>query len=287
MPRRHGTHHFEQEASEAINKPNESNQFIRFKTYFIRKEVNPLRVLIAGILLGIIITLCLSGIVAFFHYTPTEKTIESLTKEKDYAINVTDLMDGRVETLSNNLYNASQELQSLYDALKNHTFPNSDVDSFDEYLSHIRHVDTSCGAGGKYFSLTKSCYYMVHRATSWHEASNDCINRDAHLVSIHSSEENQFLIELSQLGRPVSSWSDFVWIGLARRTVVYQWSDGTPVDYDNWDPTALKFLDCVYLMADQLNLAYTTVKKPHCPMLISVMGIWLLRRWAKYLVVGA
>ena len=49
-------------------------------------------------------------------------------------------MDGRVETLSNNLYSASQELQSLYDALKNHTFPNSDVDSFDEYLSHIRHV---------------------------------------------------------------------------------------------------------------------------------------------------
>uniref|UniRef100_A0A914EQD2 Uncharacterized protein n=1 Tax=Acrobeloides nanus TaxID=290746 RepID=A0A914EQD2_9BILA len=131
MPRRHGTHHFEQEDSETVNKPNESNQFIRFKTYFIRNKVNPLHVLIAGILLGIIITLCLSGIVGYFHYTPTEKTIESLTKEKDYAIkNVTDLMDGRVETLSNNLYSASQELQSLYDALKNHTFPNNDIDSF-------------------------------------------------------------------------------------------------------------------------------------------------------------
>uniref|UniRef100_A0A914E1U8 C-type lectin domain-containing protein n=1 Tax=Acrobeloides nanus TaxID=290746 RepID=A0A914E1U8_9BILA len=190
-------------------------------------------------------------------------------------------MDGRIETLSNNLYSASQELQSLYDALKNHTFPNNDVDSFDEYLSHIRHVgevlercqstgnelveckNTSCGAGGKYFSLTKSCYYMVNRATSWHEASNDCINRGTHLASIHSSEENQFLIELSQLGRPVSSWSHFVWIGLTRRNGEFQWSDGTPVDYDNWDPTALKHLDCVYLMADQLNLAYTTVKKPH------------------------
>uniref|UniRef100_A0A914DS80 Uncharacterized protein n=1 Tax=Acrobeloides nanus TaxID=290746 RepID=A0A914DS80_9BILA len=68
MPRRHGTHHFEQEASETVNKPNESNQFIRFKTYFIRKKINPLYVLIAGILLGIIITLCLSGIVGFFHY---------------------------------------------------------------------------------------------------------------------------------------------------------------------------------------------------------------------------
>ena len=54
----------------------------------------------------------------------------------------------------------------------------------------------------------------------------------AHLASIHSAEENQFIYD---------SYGDDaggdIWIGGMRDANGYSWTDGTPWDYTNWSPT--------------------------------------------------
>ena len=43
-----------------------------------------------------------------------------------------------MKVLSDDLLTFSQELQNLYDHLKNHTLPNGDLNSTNEYLKHIK-----------------------------------------------------------------------------------------------------------------------------------------------------
>ena len=55
------------------------------------------------------------------------------------------------------------------------------------------------------------------------------MNQQAHLVSIHSDEEHNFVVGLYAGGFP--------WLGGQRdpaNPVNFVWSDGTPWDYSNW-----------------------------------------------------
>ena len=72
------------------------------------------------------------------------------------------------------------------------------------------------------------------------------MNHQAHLVSIHSEEEQDFVVGLNADGYP--------WLGGQRdpdNPDNFVWSDGTPWDYSNWvegEPNNIAGVeDCVHM----------------------------------------
>ncbi|CAL9682123.1 unnamed protein product [Knipowitschia caucasica] len=79
----------------------------------------------------------------------------------------------------------------------------------------------------------RNCYRLFHDVDwsmkkSWQAASEDCMSRGAHLVSIHNQEEEEFL---SLYSKGTSKW-----IGLKHNPTGggYSWSDGSPLSHTNW-----------------------------------------------------
>ncbi|CAL8312412.1 unnamed protein product [Gadus morhua 'NCC'] len=71
------------------------------------------------------------------------------------------------------------------------------------------------------------CYrYFTHRHT-WEDAEKDCREHSAHLSSVTSSTEQDFINGLGH---------DNAWIGLNDRTVEedFQWTDSNDLVYENW-----------------------------------------------------
>ena len=93
---------------------------------------------------------------------------------------------------------------------------------------------------------------------TWTQAQQRCHQHGANLISIHSEEEQNFVV-----GHANKSWfSASMWIGLNDRNLEggYVWSDGSPVQFTNWDsrePNDMKGQeDCV-----ELNLDTKTTNK--------------------------
>jgi len=76
----------------------------------------------------------------------------------------------------------------------------------------------------------ESCYHKAQSPTSWTEADNFCEDLGAELASVHSTEENTFLYYLC-------GSEDYCWLGFSDAVVegVWNWSDGSNVEYTNWD----------------------------------------------------
>ncbi|XP_054706154.1 macrophage mannose receptor 1-like isoform X2 [Uloborus diversus] len=74
--------------------------------------------------------------------------------------------------------------------------------------------------------------YMAHEDAkyTWDTANTFCKDNGAHLASIHSFNETDFMLFITS----TSPDSDF-WIGLSSESVdsPLKWSDGTPVDFEN------------------------------------------------------
>ncbi|XP_061695790.1 neurocan core protein-like isoform X5 [Syngnathoides biaculeatus] len=71
------------------------------------------------------------------------------------------------------------------------------------------------------------CYrYFTHRHT-WEDAEKDCREHSAHLSSVTSTSEQEFINGLGH---------DNAWVGLNDRTVEddFQWTDGSELVYENW-----------------------------------------------------
>ncbi|XP_077413452.1 neurocan core protein-like isoform X2 [Vanacampus margaritifer] len=71
------------------------------------------------------------------------------------------------------------------------------------------------------------CYrYFTHRHT-WEDAEKDCREHSAHLSSVTSANEQEFINGLGH---------DNAWVGLNDRTVEddFQWTDGNELVYENW-----------------------------------------------------
>ncbi|XP_032107880.1 low affinity immunoglobulin epsilon Fc receptor isoform X2 [Sapajus apella] len=79
-------------------------------------------------------------------------------------------------------------------------------------------------------SFQQKCYYFGKGTKQWVHARYACEDVEGQLVSIHSHEEQDFLIKhASRTGS---------WIGLRNLDLKgeFIWMDGTPVDYSNWAP---------------------------------------------------
>ncbi|KAL4005431.1 hypothetical protein ACER0C_005144 [Sarotherodon galilaeus] len=74
-----------------------------------------------------------------------------------------------------------------------------------------------------------SCYRHFTQRDTWAEAEKHCQELNAHLVSISSQEEQQFLI---------SNGEEYQWIGLNDKDMqnVFRWTDGSPLTFENWRP---------------------------------------------------
>jgi len=75
-----------------------------------------------------------------------------------------------------------------------------------------------------------SCYYKTPSAMSWTEADKFCVDLGAELASVHSTEENTFIYYLC-------GSQDSCWLGFSDAEVedVWEWSDGSNVEYTNWN----------------------------------------------------
>ncbi|XP_003803470.1 low affinity immunoglobulin epsilon Fc receptor [Otolemur garnettii] len=76
----------------------------------------------------------------------------------------------------------------------------------------------------------QKCYYFGEGAKKWLHAQYACEAMGGRLVSIHSREEQDFLIKRAD-------WKGS-WIGLQDldREGQFTWMDGSPVSYSNWYP---------------------------------------------------
>uniref|UniRef100_A0A914DI12 C-type lectin domain-containing protein n=1 Tax=Acrobeloides nanus TaxID=290746 RepID=A0A914DI12_9BILA len=52
----------------------------------------------------------------------------------------------------------------------------------------------TCDSGWTYFSVTNACYKVHVENLSWTDAQQVCVNEVSNLTSIHSEDENQFII---------------------------------------------------------------------------------------------
>ncbi|PIO69420.1 lectin C-type domain protein [Teladorsagia circumcincta] len=87
------------------------------------------------------------------------------------------------------------------------------------------------------------------------------MSNGGHLTSIHSTEENIFVADLSKSGTEYKKDSDLTWIGLKQANyptdTKWTWTDGTPLDYFRWapgEPNNLKGLEhCGQTHSDYLG----------------------------------
>jgi len=83
---------------------------------------------------------------------------------------------------------------------------------------------TVCQAGWSAFK--GKCYKHFSVAKSWEDAEATCLGYQGHLVSLHSTGENDFLFN--------SFGSTKFWIGGLKEGSRWTWSDGTYWNYQDW-----------------------------------------------------
>ncbi len=77
-------------------------------------------------------------------------------------------------------------------------------------------------------TLNGNQYYCSLSNATWNDANAICQQNGGYLASINSAEENQFLANILTI--------QSAWIGLHRSNGSFEWSDGSPVNYNNWYP---------------------------------------------------
>ncbi|KAK0423787.1 hypothetical protein QR680_008333 [Steinernema hermaphroditum] len=94
-----------------------------------------------------------------------------------------------------------------------------------------------CPDGWDYFNQTDSCYKYYKQTWSFKGSEQFCVSRGAHMVSIHTKEENDFVCEMSEIvGVDENRLS--IWIGgyAPNKDNVFAWLDNSTWDYSWFHP---------------------------------------------------
>uniref|UniRef100_A0A3P9N6G4 C-type lectin domain-containing protein n=2 Tax=Poecilia reticulata TaxID=8081 RepID=A0A3P9N6G4_POERE len=85
-----------------------------------------------------------------------------------------------------------------------------------------------------WYIFNGGCYKYVATLMTWADAEQHCVNQGAHLVSIHSPEEESFVKRLIRSFDPTQGVN---WIGLsdAQQEGRYFWSDGSRFNFNFWN----------------------------------------------------
>ncbi|CAJ0919252.1 unnamed protein product, partial [Mesorhabditis belari] len=95
-------------------------------------------------------------------------------------------------------------------------------------------IGSTCPPGWSYYALTKYCYYVGNDAT-FYDAMQRCSQMGSSLASVHSYQENSFIVGLT-LGVTAScgtsdSYKNDVWLGGLYNNGAWTWLDGSLLDY--------------------------------------------------------
>ncbi|CAG0893425.1 unnamed protein product [Darwinula stevensoni] len=88
-----------------------------------------------------------------------------------------------------------------------------------------------------------NCYWFSDDQLTPMGAEESCIERGGHLVSFHSAQENFFVGHHTE--------NNPTWIGLRKVDQVWTWTDGSPVDFENWNSNFLFGNDYSVIWVDQ------------------------------------
>ncbi|XP_019523151.1 PREDICTED: low affinity immunoglobulin epsilon Fc receptor isoform X2 [Hipposideros armiger] len=139
--------------------------------------------------------------------------------------------------LSQNLYGLLEDLSNLKSQGLNerHTVLNS-LERLQEEVAKLW-IELRMSNGSmcnmcpeKWVNFQRKCYYFGEGAKRWIQARLACSKLQGRLVSIHSQEEQDFLVK--HINRKES------WIGLRDLNIEgnFVWMDENPVNYSNWRP---------------------------------------------------
>ncbi|EFP09146.1 hypothetical protein CRE_25235 [Caenorhabditis remanei] len=94
---------------------------------------------------------------------------------------------------------------------------------------------------------------------SFESANQYCKNDGAELASVHSYTENQFLAQISTTGLGETSTGNNIWIGLIKNGTQWQWTDGSPVDFVNWESSYPQGYLATAMISDGDQRWYNTI----------------------------
>uniref|UniRef100_A0A8C6TA81 C-type lectin domain-containing protein n=1 Tax=Neogobius melanostomus TaxID=47308 RepID=A0A8C6TA81_9GOBI len=99
------------------------------------------------------------------------------------------------------------------------------------YYYEYYYFNKGCPEGWTPFGTR--CFKLFDSKLTWTEAEKSCKSHGANLASIHSAEENAFVVDLIKKATGENRWT---WIGGqdAVKENLWMWSDGSVWDYSNW-----------------------------------------------------
>ncbi|XP_067381621.1 uncharacterized protein [Channa argus] len=95
------------------------------------------------------------------------------------------------------------------------------------------HCDNSWYCPKGWFNFGERCYTFINTTKKWLEAEIYCQFDDANLASVHSEEENRFIMSLT---RGDTHTFPHTWLGGfdVIQSGIWIWTDGTTFNYKNW-----------------------------------------------------
>ncbi|CAL8382004.1 unnamed protein product [Boreogadus saida] len=121
--------------------------------------------------------------------------------------------------------------------LLSNSTPSTDSNVTLESSSHLVKMALSDSGSCEHFwvSFGVDCYKYVASKMNWIDAEKNCISLGGHLVSIHSTGENNFIVMMVESFDPLKGPH---WIGFfdVIEEGTWMWIDGSPNDFTSWRP---------------------------------------------------
>uniref|UniRef100_A0A7E4VMN8 C-type lectin domain-containing protein n=1 Tax=Panagrellus redivivus TaxID=6233 RepID=A0A7E4VMN8_PANRE len=128
-----------------------------------------------------------------------------------------------------------------------------------------------CPSTWSYFAPTQACY-KVYYNLRWDDAESTCLSESAHLASIHSQQEVDFINELATMNVSVdcgNTLPQLTWVGLytTDNNKSWKWTDGSTVDFLQWndgEPNEPGKENCGQVFTENCDYAYKKLNNIDC-----------------------